>query len=89
MAMGFYFKSFEHTTTQHSADNFFWKVGLISLIGLFTKMAKKMRRFLATQVTFLAKFWGYMGELEWVMGSNVPPSIADQSLKVSSVSPQN
>ena len=45
MAMGFYFKSFEHTTTQHSADNFFWKVGLISLIGLFTKMAKKMRRF--------------------------------------------
>ena len=59
MAMGFYIKSLEHTTTQHFAD------GLISLIGLFTKMAKKNAPFFwPPRSHFLAKFWGYMGELE-------------------------
>ena len=40
---------------------------------LLTKMGKKnLAVFLATQVTLLAKFWGYIVELESVFGSNVP-----------------
>ena len=32
-------------------------------------------RFLATQVTFLAKFWGYSWELAGVFGINVPVAL--------------
>ena len=65
MAMGFYFKSLEHTTTQHSADNFFLKSWFNQFNRPFYENGqKKCAVVLAIQVTFLAKFWSYMGELE-------------------------
>ena len=44
---------------------------------------------LTTQVTFLAEFWGYWLERVWGFGLICSPSIADWSLNVATVSPQN